>query len=129
MDKSRKGKRLRPGPSAKGRLSLEYGGFESSFRKQDCTREPIWPGSHDDSFTAIRVCAGQSHGMTLHDLEIGNQMGVNTWGTFAGADDRAVVEGDFAIGGGELATVLKTVRAACINIVATPINTWSVKSR
>ncbi len=33
----------------------------------------------------------------MHDLEIGNQMGVNTWGSFAGTDDNAVVDGDFAM--------------------------------
>jgi hypothetical protein len=33
----------------------------------------------------------------MGDVEIGNQMGVNTWGTFAGSDDNAVVDGDFAM--------------------------------
>jgi len=54
----------------------------------------------------------------MHDMEIGNQMGVNTWGTFAGSDDKAVVDGDFAMREGELQSVLKSLRAAGINVVA-----------
>ena len=54
----------------------------------------------------------------MHDVTVGNQMGVNTWGTFAGSDDKAVVDGDFAMREGELQNVLKTLRKAGINIVA-----------
>ena len=49
---------------------------------------------------------------------IGKAMGVNTWAAFAGTDDNAVVDGDFAMGEGELQSVLKTLRAGGINIVA-----------
>jgi hypothetical protein len=54
----------------------------------------------------------------MHDVPIGNQMGVNTWGTFAGSDDKAVVDGDFAMHESELQDVLKTLRKAGINVVA-----------
>jgi len=54
----------------------------------------------------------------MHDVTIGNQMGVNTWGTFAGSDDQAVVDGDFAMREAELQNVLKTLRKAGINVVA-----------
>ena len=50
--------------------------------------------------------------------EVGKEMGVNTWAAFAGADDNAVVDGDFAVQEDELQPVLKTLRAADINIVA-----------
>jgi hypothetical protein len=50
--------------------------------------------------------------------EIGKEMGVNTWAAFAGADDNAVVDGDFAMLEGELQGVLKALRKADINIVA-----------
>jgi len=43
---------------------------------------------------------------------------VNTWGTFAGSDDKAVVDGDFAMREAELQNVLKTLRKAGINVVA-----------
>ncbi len=54
----------------------------------------------------------------MHDVTIGNQMGVNTWGAFAGSDDKAVVDGDFAMHESELQNVLKTLRKAGINVVA-----------
>jgi len=54
----------------------------------------------------------------MHDIEIGNQMGVNTWGAFAGSDDKAVVDGDFAMRESELQNVLKTLCGAGINVVA-----------
>jgi hypothetical protein len=54
----------------------------------------------------------------MHDVTIGNQMGVNTWGAFAGSDDKAVVDGDFAMHESELQNVLKALRKAGINVVA-----------
>src|SRR6266851_4061052 len=54
----------------------------------------------------------------MHDVEIGNQMGVNTWGTFAGSEDKAVVDGDFAMRESELQPLLRALRKAGINIVA-----------
>ena len=49
---------------------------------------------------------------------MGNTMGVNTWAAFAGSDDKAVVDGDFAMLESELQGVLKALRGAGINIVA-----------
>lgn len=46
------------------------------------------------------------------------EMGVNTWAAFAGTDDNAIVDGDFAVLEDELQPVLKSLRAAGINIVA-----------
>lgn len=54
----------------------------------------------------------------MHGTEMGNAMGVNTWAAFTGSDDKAVVDGDFAMLESELQTVLKKLRAANINIVA-----------
>jgi Domain of Unknown Function (DUF1259) len=45
-------------------------------------------------------------------------MGVNTWAAFAGSDDKAIVDGDFAMLENELQPVLKALRKADINIVA-----------
>jgi len=50
--------------------------------------------------------------------EMTKEMGVNTWAAFAGADDNAVVDGDFAVLEGELQSVLKSLRHDGINIVA-----------
>ncbi len=49
---------------------------------------------------------------------VGKTMGVNTWAAFAGSDENAVVDGDFAVAEQELQPVLKSLRAGGINIVA-----------
>jgi hypothetical protein len=49
---------------------------------------------------------------------VGKDMGVNSWAAFAGNDRDAVVDGDFAVLEDELQSVLKSLRAASINIVA-----------
>lgn len=54
----------------------------------------------------------------MHDVEVGSTMGVNTWGTFAGSEDKAVVDGDFAMHEDELQKVLRSLRGSGINIVA-----------
>ena len=54
----------------------------------------------------------------MHGADINNTMGVNTWAAFAGTDDNAVVDGDFAVTEDELQPALKALRAANINIVA-----------
>jgi hypothetical protein len=53
-----------------------------------------------------------------HGHEMGAAMGVNTWAAFAGSDERAVVDGDFAMLEAELQGVLKALRNAGINVVA-----------
>jgi phosphotransferase system IIB component len=53
-----------------------------------------------------------------HGQEIGKQMGVNTWAAFAGSDENASVDGDFAMTSSEVQKVLKALRKAGINIVA-----------
>ncbi len=49
---------------------------------------------------------------------VGKAMGVNTWAAFAGSEDVAIVDGDFAVTEGELQPVLKSLRASGISIVA-----------
>ena len=55
---------------------------------------------------------------TAHGMELGPEMGVNTWAAFAGSPQAAVVDGDFAMLEGELQGVLGTLRAAHIHVVA-----------
>ncbi len=55
---------------------------------------------------------------TMHGVKIDKEMGVNTWAAFAGSDDNAVVDGDFAITEDELQPALKALRVGKINIVA-----------
>lgn len=55
---------------------------------------------------------------SMQGVTVRNEMGVNTWAAFAGTDDEAVIDGDFAMREGELQTVLKSMRSSGINIVA-----------
>ena len=54
----------------------------------------------------------------MHGTGIAAEMGVNTWAAFAGSDNNAVVDGDFAMLESELQSVLKSMRKGGINIVA-----------
>jgi hypothetical protein len=63
-----------------------------------------------------KVTVGMTTKMMGH--EVGNAMGVNTWAAFAGIDEKAVVDGDFAMTEQQLHGVLKALRGANINIVA-----------
>ena len=55
---------------------------------------------------------------TMHGVKIDNTMGVNTWAAFAGSDDNALVDGDFAVTEDELQAVLKSLLKQKIYIVA-----------
>ena len=54
----------------------------------------------------------------MHGVKIDNAMGVNTWIAFAGTDDNALVDGDFAVAEDELQPCLKALRIGGVNIVA-----------
>jgi hypothetical protein len=58
------------------------------------------------------------HPATMHGVKIDNAMGVNTWMAFAGSDNDAIVDGDFAVTEDELQSALKAIRVGGINIVA-----------
>jgi hypothetical protein len=87
--------------------------------KNSITSEPLESilgvkGTSKDGM--FKVSIGQS--ATMHGTEFGKGMGLNTWAAFAGSDDQAVVDGDFAMLENEMQAVLKTMRQGGINIVA-----------
>ncbi len=55
---------------------------------------------------------------SMHGAKAAKQMGINTWAAFAGTDENALVDGDFAMTKDELQRVLKALRKAGISIVA-----------
>jgi hypothetical protein len=55
---------------------------------------------------------------TMHGVKIDNTMGVNTWAAFAGSDDNAIVDGDFAVTENELQPTARSLLKEKINIVA-----------
>jgi hypothetical protein len=63
-----------------------------------------------------KVTIGRAVRMGEHTA--GSAMGVNTWAAFAGSDEQAVVDGDFAVLEAELQGVLKALRGAGIEVVA-----------
>jgi hypothetical protein len=66
----------------------------------------------------FKVVAGRRATTAGCGCAVGKSMGVNTWAAFAGTDDAAVVDGDFAVSEPELQGVLKTLRGGGIDIVA-----------
>jgi hypothetical protein len=64
----------------------------------------------------FKVVIGRS--ATMHGTRVGKEMGINTWASFGGTDQEAVIDGDFVMTENELQTVLRGMRAADINIVA-----------
>ena len=66
----------------------------------------------------VKVTIGRPATTAACGCKIGKVMGVNTWAAFAGTDDNAVVDGDFAVTEDELQPVLKSLRGGGINIVA-----------
>ena len=55
---------------------------------------------------------------SMHGVSIAKEMGINTWASFGGSDEAAVVDGDFAMLENELQPVLRAMRKEGINIVA-----------
>ena len=72
------------------------------------------PGDYKDG--VYKVVVGRATKMGGHQM--GKAMGVNTWAALAGSDDKAVIDGDFAMQESELQTVLKSLRKSGINVVA-----------
>jgi Domain of Unknown Function (DUF1259) len=54
----------------------------------------------------------------MHGVKANAAMGVETWASFIGGDERASVAGDFAMTAAEMQTVLKSLRAGGMNIAA-----------
>jgi len=95
-----------------------FGGTELP-EKNSISAEPlnkIFRMSGETNNGMVKFTIG--HPATMHGVKIGNAMGVNTWMAFAGSDDNAVVDGDFAVSEDELQPALKAMRVAGINIVA-----------
>src|SRR5438132_5738452 len=78
--------------------------------------EAVLGRSGDLNKGVYKITVGREVKMAGHTM--GNTMGVNTWAAFAGSDDQAIVDGDFAMLEGEMQGVLKALRHAGINIVA-----------
>jgi hypothetical protein len=83
-------------------------------KKLDAVFASYGPGDYKDG--VYKVIVGRSTKMGGHKM--GKAMGVNTWAALAGSDDKAVIDGDFAMLESELQAVLKTLRKNGLNVVA-----------
>jgi hypothetical protein len=66
----------------------------------------------------VKIVIGRPTTVADCGCKVGKAMGVNTWAAFAGTDENAVVDGDFAVTEDELQPVLKALRAGKIHVVA-----------
>ena len=78
--------------------------------------ENILGGKGEASNGMFKVTLGRD--TKMHGMTMSNAMGVNTWAGFAGTNDNAVVDGDFAVLEDELQPVLKSLRKSGLQIVA-----------
>src|SRR5437899_5620269 len=109
------------GPNAKPANTIEEGvlGQESLPEKNSINAAPLneifgMQGESKDGMVKFTI----GRPAKMHGVKIDKEMGVNTWAAFAGSDDNAVVDGDYAVTEDELQPALKALRVGGINIVA-----------
>jgi hypothetical protein len=78
--------------------------------------ETIFHSPAEKTGDVYKVTLGRSTKMGEH--KAGKTMGVNTWAAFAGSDQKAIVDGDFAMLESEVQGVLKALRGKGILITA-----------
>ncbi len=99
-----------------GRGEIPQADVEPTNSTLDSKKVEAILGTGDLTNGVYKVTIGRE--TKMHGQTAGNAMGVNTWAAFAGSDEKAVVDGDFAMLEPELQGVLKALRGAGINIVA-----------
>jgi hypothetical protein len=109
------------GPNAKpmntfGQQELEKGPLPQKNSITPAPLNEIFAMQGDAKDGMIKFTIGKKSKM--HGADIGKEIGVNTWAAFAGTDENAIVDGDFAVTEDELQPALKALRATNINIVA-----------
>jgi len=92
-------------PSISGKNSISASNLEAIFETKGQSKDGMF-----------KVVIGRKTKMNA--MDVGKDMGVNTWAAFAGSDEAAIVDGDFAMEETELQSILKTLRKGNINIVA-----------
>jgi len=107
------------GPNAKPAESFSAVGQVSLPEKNSITAAPLneifgMQGESKDGMVKFTI----GRPAKMHGVKIDKDMGVNTWAAFAGSDENAIVDGDFAVTEDELQPVLKSLLKNKINIVA-----------
>src|SRR5881396_689681 len=107
------------GPDPKPAESFSAGGQPSLPQKNSINATPlneIFAIQGESKDGMVKFTIGRP--AEMHGVKIDKDMGVNTWAAFAGADDNAIVDGDFAVTEDELQPVLKSLLRSKIKIVA-----------
>ncbi len=107
------------GPNAKPAESFSVVGQPSLPEKNSINAAPlneIFGTQGESKDGMVKFTIGRP--AKMHGVKIDKEMGVNTWAAFAGSDDNAVVDGDFAVTEDELQPVLKALLKNKIYIVA-----------
>src|SRR6266516_29085 len=107
------------GPDPKPAESFSAGGQPSLPQKNSINATPlneIFAIQGESKDGMVKFTIGRP--AEMHGVKIDKDMGVNTWSAFAGSDDNALVDGDFAVTEDELQPVLKSLLQNKINIVA-----------
>lgn len=107
------------GVGGSGRASAEGFGGETVASQNKIDSKPlekILGPSAQVKDGMVKFVFGRS--ASMHGVEIGSAMGVNTWAVFAGSTSAAVVDGDFAMLEDDLQAVLKALRRRGLYIVA-----------
>src|SRR6266705_824905 len=107
------------GPDAKPAESFSVVGQPTLPDKNSITAGPLneifgMQGESKDGMVKFTI----GRPAKMHGVNIDKDMGVNTWAAFAGSDDNAIVDGDFAVTEDELQPVLKSLLKDKINVVA-----------
>jgi hypothetical protein len=107
------------GPDPKPAASFSVVGQPSLPEKNSITAAPLneifgMQGEAKDGMVKFTI----GRPAKMHGTSIDKDMGVNTWAAFAGTDDNAVVDGDFAVAEDELQPVMRSLLKDKINIVA-----------
>jgi len=108
-----------PGSNAKLAESFSGVGERSLPEKNSITAAPLneifdMQGESKDGMVKFTI----GRPAKMHGVTIDKDMGVNTWAAFAGSDDNAIVDGDFAVTEDELQPVLRSLLKDKIKIVA-----------
>jgi hypothetical protein len=101
-------------PTPKNTFAQKSLAEKSSISAEPLNKIFVLQGEAKDGMVKFSI----GHKAKMHEFEIGNDIGVNTWAAFAGTDDDALVDGDFAVEDDQLQTALKSLRRNGINIVA-----------
>src|SRR5436305_10746876 len=107
------------GPNAKPGESFAAVGQTSLPEKSSITPAPlneIFAIQGESKDGMVKFTIGRP--AKMNGVNIDKDMGVNTWAAFAGSDDNAIVDGDFAVTEDELQPVLRSLLKNKINIVA-----------